>query len=513
MDTSVSPTETHTLAYDASYRLQSETQASRGTVTHAYNADDTVASYTVQSGPTATYTYYPDGSLDTIAWSPVAGSFKYRYTLPGQYQSITFPNNQTRNFTYDDQGRLTQLTNLVSGGGNLATYAYGYDLNYTTGQYTMLGQRVSLTATVPSQGLNNHLFKYEYDSLYELNKVTYPNVTPFNAEVDSWTYDAIGNRLTNTVNGVTANYTYQKIGSNPNNWQRLTSDGTNSYTYDANGNTATKTGLTFGWSADDRMASISGSATAGYVYDYQGRRSSKTVSGAASGYFYDGLNLVQEQGATPADYLFGPGIDEPLAMSRGGQVYYYEPDALGSVAEVTNTSGAVQDSYLYDAWGQVKSQTGTLANPFIYTARETGEAGLEFYRARFYQPSIGRFFTEDPKRREAWRGESVEKYVYVENDPITGTDPLGLERIYCVVTRVMAKPVNRRCFYVGFCIGKTTGRKYLAAGVAELFHWVPGDPCPECARFCSYYSNSNTISNPDDWNCRPPMPIVSWDPN
>src|SRR5262249_40101209 len=158
--------------------------------------------------------------------------------------------------------RLTQLANLALGGTNVATYAYGYDLNYTTGLYTMLGQRVSLTATVPSQGLNNHLFKYEYDTLYQLNKVTYPNVAPFNGEVDSWTYDAIGNRLTNTVNGSTTNYTYQKIGSTPLNWQRLTNDGVNAYTYDANGSVITRTGYTFGFDSDNRMSSISGGATA-----------------------------------------------------------------------------------------------------------------------------------------------------------------------------------------------------------------------------------------------------------
>lgn len=97
--------------------------------------------------------------------------------------------------------------------------------------------------------------------------------------------------------------------------------------------------------------------------------------------------LIEETGATPADYLFGPGIDEPLAMSRsGGQVYYYDVDGLESANLVTNSSGAVQDSYVYDAWGQTRRQTGTLANPFGYTAREFGEAGTLFYRARYYQP-------------------------------------------------------------------------------------------------------------------------------
>src|SRR5260370_21584930 len=143
----------------------------------------------------------------------------------------------------------------------------------------MLGQRVSMTATVPSQGLSNHTTTNEYDPSYQLLKVTYPNVAPFNGEVDSWTYDAIGNRLTNTVNGSTASYTYQKIGANPNNWQRLLSDGSNSYTYTANGSTATRNrpscNFTFAWTGtytwDNRLYRISEPTTATYVYDHHGR--------------------------------------------------------------------------------------------------------------------------------------------------------------------------------------------------------------------------------------------------
>ena len=289
----------------------------------------------------------------------------------------------------------------------------------------MLGQRVSLTATVPSQGLSNHLFKYEYEAAYELNKVTYPNVAPLNGEVDSWTYDSIGNRLTNTVNGSSQNYVYIKIGANPKNWQRLTSDGLNSYTYDANGNTATKTGLTFGWNYDDRLTTISGSTTAAYMTDYRGRRSGKTV-GSTTSYSYDDLNTIRESGASTADYLFGPGIDEPLAMSRSGLVYYYGTDGLGSVTVVANSGGTVQNAYLYDAWGQTKSQSGSLASPVVYTGREVAEAGTLFYRARFYQPGIGRFLSEDP-----WvpSEEISNLYGYVGGDPIRYTDPFGLFKL------------------------------------------------------------------------------------
>jgi uncharacterized protein RhaS with RHS repeats len=121
--------------------------------------------------------------------------------------------------------------------------------------------------------------------------------------------------------------------------------------------------FTFGWSYDNRLSAISGAATAGYGYDYQGRRSGKTVSGATTTYLYDGLNLVSESGASSAYYLFGPGIDEPVAMSRGGQNSYYVTDALGSVNALTNSSGTVQNSYLYDAWGQTRNQTGLTSKP------------------------------------------------------------------------------------------------------------------------------------------------------
>jgi len=284
-------------------------------------------------------------------------------------------------------------------------------------------------------------------------------VAPFNAEVDSWTYDAIGNRLTNTVNSTTQTYTYQKIGSNPLNWQRLLSDGTNSYTYWENGTTNTRTGYTFGWDFELRMTSISG--TSSYAYDYQGRRSKRTVGSATNTYLYDGLNLIQEGGGTSADYMVGPGIDEPLAMSRGGQIYYYAVDGLGSATAVTNASGTVQNSYLYDAWGQIRSQTGSLANPFTYTAREAGEASTMFYRARYYQPSIGRFLQEDPDWGAQLRSFAPRPSAYAAmlSNPVGYTDPSGLDvRTCCRPVRAGDVPiVGRYASSKNHCYVETTG--------------------------------------------------------
>ena len=241
----------------------------------------------------------------------MAGTFKYTYTPLGQYQSVTFPNGQTRGYTYDDQGRLLQLANAL-GATNLATYAYGYDRNQATGQNTMLGQRSSMTATVPAQGLSTAQSKYYYDPLYQLTRVDYPSGAPFDGEVHQWTYDAIGNRLTNTVNAATQTYTYLKNGANPLNGQRLSNDGVNAYTWDNNGSNLTRNGVpgnfTFGYDVDNRLSSITGAATASYTYDYQGRRTSKTVGGVTTTYLYDGLNLVAgNDGRHPGGLRLRPG--------------------------------------------------------------------------------------------------------------------------------------------------------------------------------------------------------------
>lgn len=415
IDNFTSPAETHTYTYDSSYRVATNTQAWRGTLTYAYDPSDRMASYTLSGGPSAGYTYYADGSMRTIQWSPVAGNFQFNYRLNGQYSSVVFPNGQHRDYSYDDKSRLLQLANIHPTTGNLATYNYGYDVDHYTGQSTMLGQRTNLIANVPAQGFVNAQTKYYYDANYQLTRTDYPSVAPYNAEVHQWTYDSIGNRLTNTVNSTTKNYTYFKNGANPNNGQRLSNDGVIAYSYNPNG------GTYGGWNVAMQMANVGGTTNT-YKYDFAGRRTSKKIVNSTTEYIYDGLNVIAERGALLADFVFGPGIDEPLAMLRAGQVYYYAADGLGSIGSINNTTGTVQNTYAYDVWGVLRNQTGTLGNPFGYTSREFGENGLLYYRARYYKPDIGRFISEDPFRFRA----DTSFYRYVANRPLVMTDPSGL---------------------------------------------------------------------------------------
>ena len=165
-----------------------------------------------------------------------------------------------------------------------------------------------------------------------------------------------------------------------------------------------------------------------YAYDALGRRMSKTVNGSATHYRYDGENLILEMNGNDsvvADYTFGAGIDNPLEMNRNGNNYYYVKDGLGSVTALTNDAGSVVHEYRYAVFGKIVSESGdAVENPFTYTSREYDkETGNYYYRARYYDPQIGRFICEDPKGLKAG---DYNLYRYVFNSVINVNDPLGL---------------------------------------------------------------------------------------
>jgi YD repeat-containing protein len=130
----------------------------------------------------------------------------------------------------------------------------------------------------------------------------------------------------------------------------------------------------YAYDADNRLIRVvkNASTIATFTYDPFGRRVSKTTSAGTVYYVYDGEDILAEvdsAGNLVTYYVHGPGIDEPLAMVRGGQTAYYHADALGTVTHMTNTSGAVVQEYAYDSFGNLTGQSGTVSQPYTYTAR------------------------------------------------------------------------------------------------------------------------------------------------
>ena len=122
-------------------------------------------------------------------------------------------------------------------------------------------------------------------------------------------------------------------------------------------------------------------------------------------------------------------------MLRGGTTSYYEQDGLNSVGSLTNSSGALAQTYTYDSFGKVTASTGTLTNPFQYTAREFDpETGIYEYRARYLDQNTGRFLSEDPKQ---FAGGSTNFYDYVSNNPVNMRDPEGQSPVWgCGADRI-----------------------------------------------------------------------------
>jgi RHS repeat-associated protein len=138
-------------------------------------------------------------------------------------------------------------------------------------------------------------------------------------------------------------------------------------------------------------------------------------------------------------------------MDRGGQTFFYHTDGLGSITQITDSAKQTVASYTYDAFGNITSQTGSLNNSYTYTGREYDqESGLHYYRARYYDPKIGRFLQPDPLGmgmviliRQYSPGSPISRflyhsslgnplaisnvYSYVGNNPINFVDPLGLK--------------------------------------------------------------------------------------
>jgi RHS repeat-associated protein len=162
-----------------------------------------------------------------------------------------------------------------------------------------------------------------------------------------------------------------------------------------------------------------------YAYGYLGRRIAKTVDAATTSYIYDGDQVIIEYdggGQVIRRYVYGHGIDQPIAIVTPTVEYYYHFDGLGSVIALSDSTGNVVETYAYSPYGKV-SQASSVGNPYLYTGREyDDEAGLYHYRTRYYDPEFGRFLQIDPTGYAV----GLNLYAYVRNNPTRYVDPYGL---------------------------------------------------------------------------------------
>jgi len=148
----------------------------------------------------------------------------------------------------------------------------------------------------------------------------------------------------------------------------------------------------------------------------------KTISGATTNYLYDGVNVVQElSGGVPTANLLRGGVDEAFTRTDASGAASFLSDALGSTVALTSGSGAITTQYTYEPFGNTTLSGSTTTNSFAYTGRELDATGLYFYRARYYNPALQRFISEDP----IGLAGGMNVYAYGQNDPQDNVDPSG----------------------------------------------------------------------------------------
>ena len=451
-------------AYNAAGEVTTVTYADGSTQTYTYDAHGNLATATDATG-TTTLTYDAADRLTEVAY-PDGTFLQFTYNAGGQRTRSVDQTGYAVDYAYDAAGRLLRLTD----GSRALIAAYIYDAagrlvekdlgngTYTTYDYDAAGELLHLVNHAPRpapgqdgpvdsrfdytyDGLGNvatettldGTWVYTYDADGELTHAVFTSTNPaLPNEDETFTYDAAGNRTQTIINGVTTAYTTNALNE-------YTQVGDTSYTYDADGNlaTATTAGVTTTYTFDDlnRLTGVTDpTGTTTHTYDALGNLASTTVNGATTRFLNDptgfgsltGLTTVfgEFSGASAlAHYATGLGL---VSRTDSSGTAYYDFDALGSVAGLTNAAGQVVNKYAYEPFGAVTTLAAGVANPYTFVGQfgVTADAGgLLRMGFRDYNPTTGQFASNDPL---GLGGGDANVRRYVGNSSIVMTDPTGL---------------------------------------------------------------------------------------
>jgi RHS repeat-associated protein len=253
---------------------------------------------------------------------------------------------------------------------------------------------------------------YEYDPLYRLTEADYST-----GEYFWYTYDAVGNRLTQETHEGTNTYAYDIAN------RLIEVDGV-AYTWDANGNLLDDGVSAYTYDYANRLTGLTqGDDTYAFAYNGLGDRLQQTTNGEATNYTLDlvaGLTQVLNDGSNA--YLYGLArVGEEQA--DGWQLHL--GDALGSVRQLTNASAAVTLARSYEPFGSVSASSGAGETNYSFTGEWADETGLVHLRARYYVPESGRFLSRDEWNGNSKTPMSFNSWLYVYGNPVNYTDESG----------------------------------------------------------------------------------------
>ena len=379
---------------------------------------------------TTAYTYDEDNRIETVTTGDV--TVAYDYDGFGRIATKTTKNGDTEilteRYTYTATNAATSAqiaTHTVDiANGDSVTYSYTYDDN---------GNILSI-----SHGSNT--VSYVYDSANQLLREN-------NLEqefTNTWEYDNAGNILNRKGYFYTAGeldeedlvitfpYTY-----GDGNWgDLLTAYDGEEITYDEIGNPLTDGTWTYSWENGRQLMSMTrGSTKWNYTYSADGLRTKRTNGTTTYNYVYNGSQLSQMTVGADTLHFTYDANGRPTTLTYNGTLYYYVTNLQGDVIAILGNQGETVVSYTYDAWGNILSCTGSMAdtlgtyNPLRYRGYVYDqETGLYYVSSRYYDPEIGRFIspdTTDVLTATPMGLTDKNLYAYCDNNPVVRVDHGG----------------------------------------------------------------------------------------
>jgi RHS repeat-associated protein len=397
-------------SYTPSGKMDTITYQDLSTVGFQYDSRDNL--YRMQDSiGTTTYNEYDAASRLRRFTDAQGFEIAYNYDNAGNLTTLTYPGNKTVTYTYDELNRLETVTiNWVTGTPASTFY---YD---ASGRLDQIDQ------------FNGTKVYYGYDNADRLTDLENEKGDTTPIATYHFTLDNNGNRTHITKNeplsfdpsAQTINYTYNTQKN------RLLTAGADTFTHDDEGQLSAKNSTSYTFDYEHRLKTIG--STIQYFYNGMGNRVRAVRNGVTTKYIYDARgNLLAEadvNNVIQRYYIYGNGLR--AMVTAGGQLYCYHYNATGNTIAITDSSQNIVNKYAYTPFGEIGNEQETFAQPFKYVGQYgvmSESNGLYYMRARYYDPTLGRFISEDPA---GFRGGDVNLYVYVGNNPVLLIDPSGL---------------------------------------------------------------------------------------